>query len=95
MEQLTLTQAVNEISQALATLEVAKEECKDVIEATLDAYYIVPAENMSKEELNEVKAARKIEKKNILKLAKAMMQGAKEEAREEAENMASLIEELG
>jgi 3-dehydroquinate dehydratase len=91
MEQMTLTQAVNEISQALATLEVAKEECKDVVEATLDAYFgDTPAVEDKKS-----KAARKTERKNIVKLARAMMKGEKDVAQEEAENMASLIEELG
>jgi hypothetical protein len=94
MEQLTLAQAVNEISQALATLEVAKEDCKTVVDATFDAYSIIP-ENLTEEEWKKLKVDRKTEKKNIVKLAKAMMKGEKEAAKEEAENMASLIEELG
>lgn len=91
MDQLTLTQAVNEISQAMATLEVAKEECKDVVEATLDAYFVDGTAPTDK----KGKAARKTERKNIVKLARAMMKGEKDVAQEEAENMASLIEELG
>ena len=94
MEQMTLTQAVNEISQALATLEVAKEDCKAVVDATFDAYSIIP-EGLTEEGWKELKAARKTEKKNLVKLAKAMMKGEKDHAREEAENMTELIESLG
>lgn len=93
MDQMTLTQAVNEISQALATLEIAKEECKDVVEATLDAYFgEIQAEG--KEAFKEAKAARKIERKNIIKLAKAMSKGEKDEVRDEAENMQMLVDSI-
>jgi len=94
METMTLEAAVNEISQAFATLEVAKEECKDVVEATLDAYFgEIPGTTVK--EAKAIKASRKTEAKNIKKLAKAMLKGAKEEARDEADNMTSLIESLG
>ena len=93
MEQLTLTQAVNEISQALATLENAKEECKDVVEATLDAYY-GEIKVTDKKAVKQAKAARKTERKNIVKLAKAMMKGEKDEVRDEAENLQTLIDSI-
>jgi len=105
METMSLEAAVNEISQALATLEVAKEECKDVVDASLDAHLgdvpEKPTRAMRKldpsamDEYKKATRSRKTEAKNIVKLAKAMLKGAKEEAREEADNMTSLIEELG
>jgi hypothetical protein len=94
METMSLEAAVNEISQALATLEVAKEECKDVVEATLDAYF-GEIQAKDKKEFKEIKASRKTEAKNIKKLAKAIIKGEKDVARGEADNMTSLIEELG
>lgn len=94
MEQMTLTQAVNEIGQAFATLEVAKEECKDVVEATIDAYF-GEIKATDKKAFRAAKAARKTEAKNIKKIAKAMMRGEKEEAKVEAENMTDLIEAIG
>jgi hypothetical protein len=93
MEQMTLTEAMNEMTQALATLEVAKEDCKTVIDATFDAYSIVP-EGLTKAAAKELLASRKTEKKNLIKLAKAMMLGEKDKAREEAENMTVLIDSL-
>jgi len=94
METMSLEAAVNEISQAFATLEVAKEDCKDVVEATLDAYF-GEIQAKDKKEYKEIKASRKTEAKNIVKLAKAMLKGEKDVAKEEADNMTSLIEELG
>lgn len=94
MEKLTLTKAVNELAAAYAALEVAKEECKDVVDATLDAYF----DEITVTDKNAVKlakATRRTEARNIKKLAKAMMKGEKETAKEEAENMTGLIEELG
>jgi hypothetical protein len=94
MEQLSIEQALNEMAQAYATLENAKEDCKDVVGSALDAYFgeITPTD---KEDVRAAKAARKIEAGNMKKLAKAMAKGEKEGVKEEAENMASLIEELG
>jgi len=94
METMSLEAAVNEISQAFATLEVAKEDCNDVVEATLDAYF-GEIQAKDKKEYKEIKASRKTEAKNIVKLAKAMLKGEKDVAKEEADNMTSLIEELG
>jgi len=95
METMTLEETVNQISHALAELEVAKEDCKAVIESALDAYFGEPANVQSKKEFKALKASQKTEARNIKKLAKAMMRGAKEEAKEEADNMQSLIETLG
>ena len=89
MERMTLSEAVNEISQAMAVLENAKSDCKEVIESTLDAYF------GEGEDSKEAKAARRTEAKNIKKLAKAMLKGEKEAEKEAAENMQNLIEELG
>ena len=94
MENMTLEAAVNEISQALGQLDAAKEDCKDVIESTLDAYF-GEIEATNKEAFKAAKASRKTEAKNIKKLAKAMLKGDKESAREEADNMTTLIDTLG
>ena len=95
MEKLTIEAAINEISQAYAQLDVAKEECKEVVEAALDAYHGEIENVQSKKHLKEIRAARKTEDKNIKKLAKAMMRGEKDAAQEEADNMTMLIETLG
>ena len=50
------------------------------MEATLDAYFVEPDN-----------PGGKLKRKNLVKLAKAMMKGAKEEA----DNMAALIDSLG
>lgn len=92
---LTLEAAVNEISAAYASLEVAKEEAKDVIDATLDAYFGREITAPSKYDLKKLKVIRKTEAKNIKKLAKALMKGEKDDAKDEAENMTGLIEALG
>jgi len=94
MEMMTLEAAVNEISQAFATLEVSKDDCKDVVEATLDAYF-GEIQAKDKKEYKAIKASQKTEAKNIKKLAKAMLKGEKDVAKEEADNMTSLIESLG
>lgn len=95
MEQMTIEQTVNEVAQALAQLETAKKDCKDVIEAALDAYFGDMPENIPRDEAKKMRASRRTERKNIKKLAKAMMRGEKDVAREEAENMADLIDQLG
>ena len=94
MEKLTIESTLNEISQAYATLEVAKEECADVVESALDAYF-GEIETQDKKAVKAIKASRRTESKNIKKLAKAMLKGEKEVAKEEADNMTSLIESLG
>lgn len=105
MEKLTIEATLNEISQAYATLEVAKEECTDVVKSALDAHLGDTPQKPDKvrrmldpgamDEYKKAMRARKTEAKNIIKLAKAMMKGAKEVAKEEADNMTSLIESLG
>ena len=94
MEKLTLDECVNQITQAYATLDNAKADCNDVVQSALDAYFD-DGEPANKDERKSMKAARKQETKNINKLAKAMMTGAKEEVREEADNMMDLIATLG
>ena len=94
METMTLEAAVNEIAAAYASLESAKEDCKDVVESSLDAYF-GEIQASSKKEYKEIKASRKTEAKNIKKLARSMMKGAKQETKEEAENMNDLFERLG
>jgi len=103
--EISLEQTVNEISQALAQLEVAKEDCNDVVQATLDAHLgdspEKPTRAMRKldpaamDEYKKATRSRKTEAKNIVKLAKAMLKGEKDVAKEEADNMTSLIESLG
>jgi len=105
METMTLEAAVNEISQAFATLEVAKEDCNDVVQASLDAHLGDAPQKPDKamrrldpgamDEYKKATRSRKTEAKNIVKLAKAMLKGEKDVAREEADNMTSLIESLG
>lgn len=94
MEKLTIEQAVNEISQAYANLEIAKEECKDVIESALDAYF-GEIEVQDKAGRKAIKASQRTEARNIKKLAKAMLKGDKDSVKEEADNMADLIDTLG
>jgi hypothetical protein len=94
METMTLEAAVNEIAEAYANLDRAKQDCKDVIESSLDAYF-GQFQASSENEYKEIKDNRKIEARNIKKLAKAMMKGAKQEAKEEADNMTELCERLG
>ena len=104
MDQMTLTQAVNEISQALAELETAKEDCNDVVQASLDAHLgdapekptraIRKLDPAAMDEYKKTTRSRKTEAKNIVKLAKAMLKGEKDDALEEAENMTDLIESL-
>jgi len=105
METMSLEAAVNEMSQPFATLEVAKEDCNDIVQASLDAHLGDAPEKPTKAmrkldpaamgEYKKATRSRKTEAKNIKKLAKAMLKGSKEEAREEADNMTSLIESLG
>lgn len=94
MEQMNTEQALSELTQAYATLEVAKEEFNDVVESTLDAYF-GEIQARDKKEFKAIKASRRTEAKNLKKLAKAMLKGEKEVAKEEADNMTSLIESLG
>jgi excinuclease UvrABC helicase subunit UvrB len=90
MEQMTLEATINEIAAAYAALDNAKSDCKDVIESALDSYF-------GSGEMDDKfdKARQRTEAKNIKKLAKMMAKGAKNEAKEEAENMTDLIEALG
>ena len=90
MEQMTLEATINEIAAAYAALDVAKEDCKAVVDSALDAYF-----GETEADDKKLKAARRTEAKNIKKLAKMMAKGAKDEAKEEAENMTDLIEALG
>jgi hypothetical protein len=94
MEKLTIEDTLNELASAYASLEVAKEECKDVVESTLAAYF-GEIETNDKKAAKAIKASRRTESKNIKKLAKAMLKGEKQVAKEEADNMTSLIESLG
>ena len=95
METMTLEAAINEIAQALAQLEIAKEDCNDMVDATFDAYFGEIPDGTSKKEIRMIKAGRKTETKNIKKLAKAILKGAKQEAKEEADNMTELCDRLG
>jgi len=92
MEKLTLKETINQISQAFAALDAAKEDCKDVVESALSAYLEeIPAEYRK----TKIMAARKTEVKNIKKLAKAMMKGGKAGVAEETANMDELLNAIG
>jgi len=96
MEKLSLEETINQISEALATLDVAKEDCKTVIDAALDAYHgEYPDGITGPEHFKKIKAERKVENRNIKKLAKAMMKGEKEGVAEETANMDDLLNAIG
>ena len=94
MEQMTLEATINEIAAAYAAFDNAKSDRDDVIKSVLKSHFGMTKVS-SKEEGKKLLASQRTEAKNIKKLAKMMAKGAKDEAKEEAENMTDLIEALG
>lgn len=94
MEKLTIEATLNEISQAYATLEVAQEECADVVESALDAYF-GEIEVQDKKVVKAIKASRRTKSKNIKKLGKAMATGKRKDIEEEAAILKDLVDAIG
>jgi len=82
MEKMTLKETINEIADAIFSLEKAKEEYTDRVESALDTY---------QEGLGEDNGG-KPERKNIIKFAKAKAGGKRRELEEEAANLAEIID---
>lgn len=82
METITLQDTIGQISQAFANLEEAKGEFKDVAESALDAY------------AEQVPELTQTDRKNIKKIAKALADGRKNEAREEVDSLKELMDQI-
>lgn len=83
MEGITLQQTINEIAQACAVLDNAKSDFQDVTCAALDAFNEANGDTITK-----------ADRKNIVKIAKAMSKGKKKDIDDEAASLEGLLEQL-
>ena len=83
MEGITLQQTINEISQACAVLDNAKADYQDVTCSALDAFNEASGDKLTK-----------ADRKNIIKIAKAMAKGKKKDIDDEAASLEGLLGQL-
>lgn len=83
MEQMTKQEAMNQLVDAYKTLEVAKEDCKTVTDATVQAY------------VEGDLTATKADIKAMVAMAKKIAVQKHGEAKEDAAAMVALVKEIG